>query len=50
MQNRRNRPEDPRRREGKLNGKKSEKETKCERLWTPENKLKVTEERGWWIG
>ena len=30
--------EDQRGRDGKLNGKKSERETDHERLWTPENK------------
>ena len=38
--------EDHRGREGKLNGKKSERETNHERLWTPGNKLRVTEGRG----
>ena len=38
--------EDHRGREGKLNGKKSESETNHERLWTPGNKLRVTEGKG----
>ena len=38
----RNSVEDHRRREGKLNGKKSERETNHERLWTSGNKLRVT--------
>ena len=39
MWNIRNRVEDHRGREGKLNGKKSEGETNHERLWTLETKL-----------
>ena len=39
----RNSTEDHRGREGKLNGKKSERETNHERLWTPGNELRVTE-------
>ena len=46
MWNIRNSAEDNRGREGKLNGKKSEKETNHDRLQTPENKLRVTEGRG----
>jgi len=42
----RNRAEDHRGREGKLNGKKSEKEKNHERLWTPGNKQRVTQGRG----
>ena len=42
--------EDHRGREGKLNGKKSERETNHERLWTPGTKLRVTEGRGWGDG
>ena len=38
--------EDHRGREGKLNGKKSERETNHEGLWTLETKLRVTEGRG----
>ena len=38
--------EDHREREGKLNGKNLERETNHERLWTPGNKLRVTEGRG----
>ena len=38
----RNSTEDHRGREGKLNGKKSERETNHERLWTMGNKLRVT--------
>ena len=38
-------------REGNLNGKKSERETNHERVWTPGNKLKVEErEVGWGMG
>ena len=48
MWNIRNSTEDHRGREGKLNGKKSERETNHERLWTPGTKLKVTEGR--WVG
>ena len=43
MWNIRNCTEDHRGREGKLNGKKSERETNHERLWTLGNKLRVTE-------
>ena len=43
MWNIRNSAEDHRRREGKLNGKTSERERNHERLWTPGNKLRVTE-------
>ena len=46
MWNIRNSAEDYRGREGKLNGKKSERETNNERLWTPGNKLRFTEGRG----
>ena len=46
MWNIRNSAEDCRGREGKLNGKKSERETNHERLWTLGNKLRVTEGRG----
>ena len=46
MWNIRNSTEDHREREGKLNGKKSERETKDEGLWTLRNKLKVSERRG----
>ena len=42
--------EDHRGREGKLNGKKSERETNHERLWTLGNKLRASEGRGWGIG
>ena len=45
MQNIRNRTEDHRGREGKLNGKKSEEEISHERLWTLGTKLRVTEGR-----
>ena len=45
MWNIRNSADDHRGRKGKLNGKKSEKETNHERLWTPGTKLRVTE--GW---
>ena len=38
--------EDHRGREGKLNGKKSERETSHERLWTLGTKLRVTEGKG----
>ena len=38
--------EDPKAREGKLNGKKSERETNHERLWTLGTKLRVSEGRG----
>ena len=44
----RNSAEDHRGKEGKLNGKKSERETHHERLWTLGNKLRVTEGRGVW--
>ena len=37
-------------REGKLNGKKSERGTNHERLWTLGNKLRASERRGWGIG
>ena len=47
MWNIRNSEEDHRGREGKLNGKKSERETSPGRLWTPKNKLRVTEGRDW---
>ena len=47
MWNIRNTTEDHRGREGKLNRKKSERETNHEGLWTPGNKLKLTEGRGW---
>ena len=43
MWNIRNSVKDDRGREGKLNGKKSERETNHERLWTPGTKLRVTE-------
>ena len=43
MWNIKNSMEDHRGREGKLNGKKSEKETNHERLLTPGNKLRVAE-------
>ena len=43
MWNIRNSTEDHRGKEGKLNGKKSERETNYERLWTPGIKLRVTE-------
>ena len=46
MWNIRNSMEDHRGREGKLNGKKSERETNHERLWTSGNKLRVKEGRG----
>lgn len=46
MWNIRNRAEDHRGREEKLNGKKSERETNHEGLWTLGNKLKVSEGRG----
>ena len=42
MWNIRNSKGDPRRREGKLNGKSSERETNHERLLTLGNTLKVT--------
>ena len=35
-----------RRRKGKMKGRKSEEETSHERLWTPRNKLRVTEGSG----
>ena len=38
--------EDHRRREGKLKGGKSERETNHERLWTLGNKLRISEGRG----
>ena len=44
----RNSVEDHSRREGKRNGKKSERGTNDERLWTLGNKLRVTEGR--WAG
>ena len=50
MWNIRNSTEDHRGREGKLNGKKSERETNHKRLLTPGNKLRVAEGRrmgGW---
>ena len=47
MWNIRNRVEDHRGREGKLNGKKSERETNYERLLTLGNKLRVRKWRGW---
>ena len=50
MWNIRNSTEDHRGREGKLNGKKSERETNHERLWTLGTKLRVTEGRGWGDG
>ena len=46
MWNIRNSMEDHRGREGKLQGKKSERETSHERLWTPGNKLRTTEGGG----
>ena len=46
MWNIRNSTQDHRRREGKLNGKKSERETSHERIWTLGNKLRVTEGMG----
>ena len=46
MWNIRNSTEDHRGREGKLKGKKSERETNHERLWIPGNKLRVSEGRG----
>ena len=45
MWNIRNSVKDDRGREGKLNGKKSERETNHERLWTLGNKLWVVEGR-----
>ena len=45
MWNIRNSMEDHRGREGKLNGKKSEKDTNHERLWSPGNKQRGTEGR-----
>jgi len=45
MWNIRNSTENHRGREGKLNGKKSEKEINHERLWTLGSKLRVTEWR-----
>ena len=45
MRNIRNSAEDHRGREGKLNGKKSEREKNHETLWTPGNKLRVTKGR-----
>ena len=45
MWNIRNSEEDHRGREGKLNGKKSERETNHERLWNMGTKLRVTEGR-----
>ena len=38
--------EDHRGRKGKLKGEKSERGTNHERLWTPGNKLRVSEGRG----
>ena len=50
MWNIRNSTEDLRTREGKLNGKKSEREINHEKLWIPGNKLRVTEGRwGNWV-
>ena len=46
----RNSAEDHRGKEGKLNWKKSERGTNHERLWTPGNKLRVTEGRGGGMG
>jgi len=46
MWNIRNSAEDNTEREGKLNRKKSERETNYERLWTPGTKLRVTEGSG----
>ena len=46
MWNLRNKTEDHRGKEGKLNGKKSERETNHERLWTPGNKLRVSDGKG----
>ena len=46
MWNIKNSVEDHRGREGKLNEKKSGTATNHERLWTPGNKLRVTEGRG----
>ena len=46
MWNTRNSVEDHKGRDGKLNGKKSERETSHERLWTLGNKLRVTEGMG----
>ena len=43
MQNIRNSAEDHRGGKGKLNGKKSDRETNHERLLTPGNKLRVAE-------
>ena len=43
MWNIRNSAEDHKEREGKLNGKKSERETNHERLLTMRNKLRVAE-------
>ena len=50
MWNIRNSVKDYRGREGKLNGKKSERDTNHGRLWTPGNKLRVTEGRGGGMG
>ena len=50
MWNIKNRVEDYRGREGKLNGKKSDRKTNHERLWTPGNKLRVSEGRGLGMG
>ena len=47
MWNIKNSAEDHRGREGKLNGKKSEREKNHERLWTLETKLRVIEGRPW---
>ena len=46
MWNIRDNTEDHRGREGKLNGKKSERKTNHERFWTPGKKLRVAEGRG----
>ena len=46
MWNIRNSAEDHGERERNLNGKKSERETSHERLWTLGNKLRVTEGMG----
>ena len=47
MWNINNSMEDHRGREGNLKGEKSEREMNHERLWTPGNKLSVSEWRGW---
>ena len=50
MWNIRNSTEDHRGKEGKLKGKKSERETNHETLWTLGNKLSVVErEVGWGV-